>query len=390
MPTSPLLSRLWRPRPAKKHWREHTVQRWLVLQQGANPSTDYYISPRLALTGLPIVYRHLDRDLPHAQDLEPGTGVVIVRYLNGAWVRALHARRAMLSSVVYFMDDDLLQPSQWAGLPKLYVKKLNQYCRPYLADIRLLASGYWVSTQELYDRYRFHNARVVEPLPLASDAVVCADTFRASAQASSSPIRLFYHGTAAHHAEIEWLHEVIAAVLHRCSHVHFEIIGNHEVNQRYRNLPRTRILHPMSWSNYLSHCRTLDGHIGLAPLLPSAFNAGRSYSKAYDIGRCGATGVYSAVGPYRQLISHGQNGMLLANEPGLWIETLLGLCQNPAELDRLRLRAGLLMRSQHGPADTQPAPHTLDYSERTSKSARLSTRTDFSHAGPDESDRQTR
>ncbi|MBO9356758.1 hypothetical protein GG851_22435 [Bordetella petrii] len=332
------------------NWRQHTVQRWLVLQQGANPSTDYYIRPRLEPSGLPIAYRHLDRDIPDAADLAPGTGVVIVRYLNGTWARALHARRALLGSVVYFMDDDLLRPDQWAGLPKPYIKKLNKYCRPFVTDIRQLASTYWFSTDTLYDHYRFQNAQVVEPRPLVSD--LCpADKFALPARTQPGPIRLFYHGTAAHNAEIAWLQKVVAEVLQHCAHVHFEIIGNHDINQRYRNLPRTRILHPMSWDNYLSHCRALDGHIGLAPLLPSPFNAGRSHSKAYDIARCGAVGIFSAIGPYKQIISHSTNGMLLANEPQLWIDTLLKLCESPTELARLRLGARSLMQRRHGTAD---------------------------------------
>src|SRR3546814_1163285 len=100
----------------------------------------------------------------------------------------------------------------------------------------------------------------------------------------------------------------------------------------------------MSWDNYLSHCRSLDGHIGLAPLLPSPFNAGRSHSKAYDIARCGAVGIYSTEGPYKQVILHAKNGMLLANEPQRWIDTILDLCENPARSEGQTSELQSLMR----------------------------------------------
>jgi len=334
------LTRFWSARTAQKEWPRPEVRRWIILQQNNNPSTDYYVRPYLERDGVQVQYRDIERDAPRIQDLESGTGVVIVRYLNAAWAKALRAHRARLSEVVYFMDDDLLQPERWVGLPRAYIKKLNAYCRPYLADIRQLASSYWVSTATLQNRYRqLGDVQVVAPQPMAADW-----QRPRPATGRTGPVWLFYHGTAAHHTEIEWLRPVIAQVLQRCERVHFEIMGNHDVNQRYRDLPRTRILHPMSWGNYQSHCRAFDADIGLAPLLPSPFNAGRSHTKAYDIARCGAVGVYSAGGPYDAVISHAENGLLLSNDPQLWADTLCRLAQDATERDRLRLAAAAVLR----------------------------------------------
>src|SRR5205085_11321651 len=141
----------------------------------------------------------------------------------------------------------------------------------------------WVSTAALSERYRALQPEVMPPLPLVDD------TPRA-AEGDDGFVRLFYHGTQAHEAEIRWLRPIVAACLEACPQVHFELIGNHAVNQLYRGLPRTRILHPMAWPNYLAHCRTMRGHIGLAPLLVSDFNAGRSHVKVFDVARCGAVG----------------------------------------------------------------------------------------------------
>ncbi|MBY4867911.1 hypothetical protein DIE14_08100 [Burkholderia sp. Bp9017] len=323
------------------HLRHNTaVQRWLVLHQGENPSTDYYVLPRLQELGLPVVYKNLDSAVPEPGDLAPGTAVIIIRYLNARWARALRIHRVQLARIVYFMDDDLLHPRSWNGLPRPYVKKLRKYCHAHTADIRYLATEYWFSTQALRDRYPERAATLVTPRALPEDA----RTQRVRNASAESPILVFYHGSAAHEAEISWLQPIMAQVLARCSNVHFELIGSHAVNVLYRGLPRTRVVHPMDWANYRGHCRLLDGHIGLAPLLPSEFNAARAHVKAYDIARCRAVGLYAAVGPYHEVIRHDENGLLLDNDPQSWVEALCALAGDPARLHALRVAAQALLQ----------------------------------------------
>ncbi|MVW73307.1 glycosyltransferase family 4 protein [Bordetella sp. 15P40C-2] len=312
------------------------MERWLVLQQKDNPSTDYYIRPFLRSTGLPVVYKDLDTDHPQFGDLAPGTGVVIVRYMNTRWAKALRQHRAQLSEVAYFMDDDLLHPEHWAGLPNVYIKKLNKYCAAFAPDIQALASVYWFSTEELRARYPYQAAQVIAPRPLPEDAET-QELWHP--QSPKGPVQIFYHGSATHQAEMDWLYPVMREVLNARPRAHFELIGSHGVNQQFRNLPRTRVLHPLSWQNYVSHCRTLNAHIGLAPLLPSPFNMGRSHSKIFDITRCGAVGIYSDPSTYATAIEDREDGLLLANDPDLWVEEIIGLIDDSARLNTLRQRA---------------------------------------------------
>ncbi|CAM4091765.1 Glycosyltransferase involved in cell wall biosynthesis [Bordetella tumulicola] len=337
---APLSRILHRFKPSSRGqaiWPQNTVSRWLVLQQNNNPSTDYYIRSRLEETGLPVSYKDLDQDTPHFGDLAPGTGVVIVRYLNARWVAALRTHRSQLSYVAYFMDDDLLHPKHWAGLPRSYIKKLQKYCGAFIPDIRALASAYWFSTQTLQDRYQFKVMQVIPPRPLPLGVDNTPLPLRPLDV--QSPVQMFYHGSATHQAELDWLHPIVERLLYQCPDLHFEVIGNHAVNLQFRDLPRTRVLHPMSWHSYISHCQTINGHIGLAPLLPSSFNEGRSHSKIYDITRCGAIGVYSTPSAYTNAIVHGEDGLLLKNEPDLWVQTIAELVENRARLNALRTAA---------------------------------------------------
>lgn len=295
------------------------AERWLVLQLGDNPSTYYYVRPRGREAGVPVEYRHIDADAPTAEDLRPGTLVVIVRYLSARWAEALTRHRDGLAGVVYFMDDELLDPSAWKGLPAPYRKKLDHYCRRMAPALAALVSAYWGSTPVLCGRHADRQMLHTPPLPLVEDAGRVPVPVRAG-----EPVQIFYHGTAAHIDEMRWLRLVITEVLAACPQAHFEVIGDHEVNQIFRHLPRTRVLHPMSWANYLSHCRTMRGHIGLAPLLPGRFNAGRSPTKVFDIARCSSVGLYADVAPYAGFV--GQEdvpGRLLNMRPADWVEALV-------------------------------------------------------------------
>ena len=116
--------------------------------------------------------------------------------------------------------------------------------------------------------------------------------------------RVFYHATASHRVEIEWLFPVIEEVLAKAPHIEFEIVGGVKTRKLYQKLPRTTIVSPMSWLEYQKFLiepeRRKIHSIGLAPHLPTPFNAARSYTKVFDIERAGAVGILAKEGPWSQ------------------------------------------------------------------------------------------
>ena len=170
----------------------------------------------------------------------------------------------------------------------------------------------------LCERHAERAMRLMPPLPLPEDA---GRTVRPVVP--GEPVQIFYHGSAVHLDEMRWLRPVIAEVLSACPLAHFEVIGDQEVNRLFRDLPRTRVLHPMSWPNYLSHCRAMRGHIGLAPLLPGDFNAARSITRVFDIARCGAVFLGAESGPYLGIGGVHRNVTTLPMEADVWTERLL-------------------------------------------------------------------
>lgn len=329
-----LLRRLRAPLASLPPSDLQAARRVVVLEEGASPSGDYLLYPWLARRGLPVL-RCDSRQPPQAGWLQPGDFVVILRYLPTAWLKPIGQARAHLAGLAWFMDDDLWDPSVLHSLPKTYARKINSHALRHRIWCAQMQAQLWVSTPALAEKYAAH---VPVLLPLVPPPAL--------SQAQQGALRLGYHGTASHHAELAWLHQVLAALMARSTTLHVELFGDLAINRQFRDLPRVSILHPMSWQRYQHYTASHRLDIGLAPLQPTAFNQGRGAVKFYDYARMGAFGVYADVPPYRGFVQHGQDGLLLPMDAEVWVQTLLQLSLD-ADL-RQRLAQGAQARAQRG------------------------------------------
>lgn len=330
MPANPLWRQLLRrppvrPRKARADAAPQHAARTVVLEQGRSPSGDYLLRPWLAAQGAQV--QGIDsREPPRAGALRPGDRVVIVRYLPPPWRRQIDAQRAELAGLVYFMDDDLLDAAVLPELPRAYAQKIERLALSHRSWL-LEHASMWVSTSSLAQKYQSWQPVV---LPMAPPSALLAER---------PTVTIAYHGTASHQAEIEWLHPVLAAVQARCPMASVEVFGDWNVHRLYRDLPRTAVLHPMSWENYLAYTATRRIDIGLAPILPGRFNAGRGPTKFYDYTRLGAVGLYADGPPYAGVVRDGVDGLLLPLDPAAWIDAICRLVQDPARRTALRVAA---------------------------------------------------
>jgi hypothetical protein len=278
-----------------------------LVEEQANPSTDYFVLPACAGQGRRL-HRFRFDDPPPAGGLA-GAVVIFVRYVPALWRRQVQAERAQLAGLVYFMDDDVLDSQAWAGMPWRYRYKLHRLGARHRGWLRKEAQ-LWVSTEWLEHKYAAWEPRRVDPRPLRGAANAC---------------RVFYHGSASHAAEIRWLRPVMEQVLLRSPRISFEIIGGQDVNKLYRDLPRVTVVHPMKWPAYEAFLDQPGRHIGLAPLLALPFNQARSCTKFFDITRAGAPGIYAAGGACGKLVRNGVDGFVLPMEPAAWVTAILQL-----------------------------------------------------------------
>jgi hypothetical protein len=288
----------------------------VVIEHRRMPSTDYFVLPRVARFGVPVSVVDSASRAPEKESLEPGTLVVFVRYVDSGWAKAVTAMRNDLSGVVLFIDDDLFDWNALAGLPLRYRYKIWRMSLRRKTWFREMKARLWVANDYLAEKYRELKPMVVAAAP-GSDVI-----------AGRSAVRIFYHGTASHSAEIRWLAPIVQEVQERCDDTFFEVFGGADVYRLYRTIPRTAVLHPMSWPSYRAYTSMGGLHIGLAPLLPGRFAAARSNTKFLDFVRCGAVGIYSDVAPYAGFVRDGVDGLLIDNDPVLWVEAILRLVQD--------------------------------------------------------------
>lgn len=281
----------------------------LILHEGNSPTLAYFeaaIRGRFSGAQCQLV----DTLTTPTIEVDKGTAIVVIRFISAPWQREIARNMDDLSQVVYFMDDDLLDPSALTALPKGYRTKIIRRSAAQHRWITSYCDSIWVSTAYLARKYAHLNPDVVPAKPTPQLLAV------------KQPVKIAYHGSSSHQAEKYWLREVVAGVLAQCPQASFEIFGEHEVYKLYRDLPRVTVLHPMSWQNYLDYTQHHRIDIGLAPLLESAFNRARGPVKFYDFIRMGAVGVYSNCAPYSDFIEQNINGVLLSNDPQKWIEAI--------------------------------------------------------------------
>lgn len=289
----------------------------IVVHQGANPSTDFFIAPALAANGKE--WRSFTfQQTPEPAELADAT-VVFVRYVPSVWKALL--KRHSVGRVVFFMDDDLFDWQAFRGMPWHYQRKLFRLAWRHQRWLREVGAELWVSSPWLAEKYADWNPQVLEPhnphalpTPLPEPAMKT----------------VFYHGSASHRAELEWLVPVMEQVLAARSDVCFEVMGDRKVRDRFAHLHRVQVVHPMSWLAYKAFIQRPGRTIGLAPLLDTPFNAARAPTKVYDITAAGAVGIYADTPVYGRLVEHGNNGVLLPmDSQKAWAEAVLQLLAEP-------------------------------------------------------------
>jgi len=232
------------------------------------------------------------------------------------------------TKAIYFFDDDLFDFNAIRKLPLKYFLKIFFSAYIYKYILKYIIDEFWVSNVYLQKKYAYLKPKLIHPHQIK-------DQSRASKK-----IIICYHGSASHITEIRWLLPIISGVQKRLDNTHFELFGNSSINKAFKHIPRVSVLHPMSWENYLAYTYSHKTDMGLAPLLDSKFNLGRSPTKYFDYARMGAVGIYSDNLIYKRIIVNNKNGILLKNEPEVWIKKIVELATDIKKLKKLKIQVG--------------------------------------------------
>jgi len=124
------------------------------------------------------------------QDVNALTFLFPLKYL----FRKQHIERYIdrCSRIVYFMDDDLFDPTALSTLPKEYRTKIIRRSAAQHRWITQYCDDIWVSTVFLAKKYSHLNPEIVsaKPSPLLLE--------------KRKPVRIAYHGSSSHREEKYW------------------------------------------------------------------------------------------------------------------------------------------------------------------------------------------
>lgn len=304
--------------------------RVVVVELGRNPSTDFYLRPRLeASEAHEVIYCALESDRPSPSLLTDGTVVIVCRYVNATWLETLRQARERLASLVYFMDDDLPAVAGDPTLPLAFRHRVARYFDRMKGRLADLCDGVWVSTPELARRYPEAGAAVVPPIPIAMDRDV----------PPPAGGTVFYHATLTRAPEVRWLLPVVDRLCRCRPRVTFELIAGALVGLPFRWRPGVQVRTYMPWTAYQAELTGSGRAVGLAPLGSSPFNDARATTKYFDITRAGAVGIYADRGACAEFVRHGEDGLLVGNDVDAWAEAIAELVRDPERLRSMAANA---------------------------------------------------
>lgn len=283
--------REWQVVPSAAHGGGD-ARRVLVVAARPCPTVDYYLRDLLGAAlsdGNRLVFDDQVEAFVGPRPLEviqPGTRVILVRMPSSRWQGVLRGAEREIVDVTWLIDDDVLAARDDDWLPEEFrLKLLGDYLR-FKRDFAGLIDRVWASTPQIAARFPAGRVEVRPPKLFSAP------------RSERRWVTIFYHGTGSHRREHAFLLPIFHEVQARCEHTLIEVSGDHALYRAFRGVPRLRVLHPLGWPDYLAHLRAGNYQVGLAPLLDTPFNRGRSGLKALQFTELGVQGVLSRRAPY--------------------------------------------------------------------------------------------
>jgi len=262
------------------------------------------------------------------EKVQSGDTVLVCRYLSWRLIGLLKQLQALEVELIYFMDDDLLDYRVLKGLPLMYAWRLWSKATVKKLWIAQLFSQLWVSSPILAAKYtsQFPHIQIKTLCPVAQENLL--HQAHPTEKKNFSIVNIAYHATWSHKKEMQWLAPILAKIQKQFSSTQITIFGDQRAKPIFQNIPRLTLHQPLEWAEYLHYTQSQTVDIGLAPLLLTSFNFGRSPTKFFDYSRTQAVGIYSTGPVYERVVSHEVNGLLVENDPEKWFEKIALLIEN--------------------------------------------------------------
>lgn len=311
---------------------------WVVLSDGAKPTEDIYFLesavPALREKGAQVERVVAARFFAAARLHGPsllrrfaGANLLLCRSLPASWLRWLARHRRAFSYVVYLIDDDIAAAADDAKLPAAYRQRMAGIAKRQPALLALCDEVVTCSDvlAARFSSVHQHVSVLTPPLIAPLPGLEHFD----EPPSVTSPWQVGFHGTRAHLQDLLHITPALWALLNVRQDIQCEVMLGKHTPSALASLPNTSTPDPLPWQAFRNYQANRRVHIGLAPLLQTPFNEGKSFIKFLDIAAMGGVGIYSNRYPYTEVVQHGENGLLVGDAPDEWQAALQQLLNNP-------------------------------------------------------------
>lgn len=240
---------------------------------------------------------------------------------NPEWL-ALCADPGVLT--VYDMDDDLLNLDPENTVPYAIYAPLVEDTRRNVAAADVVT----VCTPHVAEVMSAVNPNV-HLLP------ICLDPLFVERPLLTTPDRLTvgWGGSPFHHQDWVGVPDVLRELARRVPRATFHTIGADYTAGAFGDRLRVG-----GYGTLESHMARLDLDVGIAPLLRSFSNRGKSWTKPLEYAARGTPVVAQRWGQYVDWVREGENGFT-ADTPAEWLDALVTLCEDDALRGRMSATA---------------------------------------------------
>lgn len=232
-------------------------------------------------------------------------------------------------TLVYEVDDDLFSiPEHFGGLHALFAQPS---VRATMKACIRLADRVTVTNEHLADALRHHTNG--HPMPEPLDVRVVPNWVPERYVVEQPPelggvVTIGWAGSVTHRKDWEQLYVPLRGLLREREDVAVHIMGDPWPAARLRTAARPEQLRATDWATDVDgYLRSLDFHVGLAPLEDSVFNRSKSDVKLKEYAARGIVPVASLVGPYFR-----SDVPFFSPHPDHWHSVLLELAEDRAQL----------------------------------------------------------
>lgn len=217
-------------------------------------------------------------------------------------------------TVIYVLDDNLLEIPSNLSASKYYLKKSTQRS---IRKLIMISDGFISPSKYLIEKYGTSKHKILQIIEPSINPI--------TEKQANNIAKIGFAGSIDHANDIDnMLKDVFIELKTKYKDsISIELFGpktnvSDELGIKY--LP-----YMDSYSSYQEKMRELNWDIGLGPLEDSKFNQYKHYNKLVEYETYGIAGVYSNVYPYKFRVRDKENGLLTENDKESWINSISSL-----------------------------------------------------------------